>query len=558
MNKVKGMKKSVSVFSMLLIVALMLTVFGAGLTVTANAEDAVPTDAWCTYAASSFDGGTGTKDDPYRIKTEAQLAKLSVDVANETSYTGKWFQLTSDLDLSTHRWNPIGQYKWNEDYTSINHAFQGNFDGNGKTIRGIYVNEETDGFSGGLFGNITVYGSTDRVEIRNLTVQDAKIFGNDTGLTWGYAGILSSCIMANMEKSALVENVHVSGSIHLTSENGYTVGGMCGSVSNVTFIGCTVDHIDFNTAMDGGGFVGVCSNSTYTDCVARGTINGKWGIGGFVGHTDLQKVSDDSTHSTFTRCVADVDVTASDWNVGGFCGISVGGVFFDCAALGDVESQVTGWEPRVAGFAGGLDLKEEDKAGYAPYHSVLTNCYFGGTVKSAHLTILPAALTANVTENDLITGCFYDAEKISNVNIVATGDGTAVTSFTATALTTAEMANAVCDGLYGHHDYAGNTCKICGMEQVSINADGYWVIDGKVTEVRASGEKGDQGEQGVKGDKGEVGSAGADGADGVAGNGGTNGLAVVAIVLGSIALVSNIAWIVYVWLEKKKAANASL
>ena len=43
---------------------------------------------------------------------------------------------------------------------------------------------------------------------------------------------------------------------------------------------------------------------------------------------------------------------------------------------------------------------------------------------------------------------------------------------------------------------------------MSISEDGYWVINGEKTEVKAQGEKGD------KGDKGDTGAAGQNGADG--------------------------------------------
>ena len=551
----KQTKKLTSLLSTLLVVALLLTMSIVGLTVTVSAVGTAPTDAWKAYAADAFEGGTGTEESPYLIATEEQLAKLSVDVAGGEDYKGVWFKLMNDIDLSAHRWNPIGQYKWTANVV-IHNSFSGNFDGNGKTVSGIYVDETTDGFSGGLFGCITNPASASdsilQIEIRDLTVEDAVIYGNEEGLIQGYNGILGSYVSAGIDRNILIENVHVSGSLHITCTDGsYSVGGMVGSADNVTFTNCSVDDIYQHAATNSGGFVGIDDNCTYTDCLARGAVYGSWAMGGFVGYTTLQDSRDGRTHSTFTRCVADVDVIANNWNVGGFVGLSVGGVFTDCAALGDVESQVTDWEPRVGGFAGNLQTYySDDEVG--PYPSVLTNCYFGGTVSGEHATILPSALVASVSEDAIITGCSYDAEKNPDVNVFSQANGTAVVSFTATAFTTDEAINVVCDGLYGHHQYVGSTCKICGLEQVYINADGYWVIDGEVTNVQATGEKGDKGDAGEQGIQGEKGDAGVAGEDGVDGKDSADGLTVAAIVIGSIALVSNIALIAYVLIKKKR------
>ena len=51
-------------------------------------------------------------EDPYQIATAEQLAKLANDVNGGTSYDNTYFVLTSDIDLSAHRWKPIGISIW--------------------------------------------------------------------------------------------------------------------------------------------------------------------------------------------------------------------------------------------------------------------------------------------------------------------------------------------------------------------------------------------------------------------------------------------------------------
>ena len=48
----------------------------------AFAVPAQPDGNWIDFAADSFAGGSGAKDDPYQIATEEQFAKLAKDVAS--------------------------------------------------------------------------------------------------------------------------------------------------------------------------------------------------------------------------------------------------------------------------------------------------------------------------------------------------------------------------------------------------------------------------------------------------------------------------------------------
>lgn len=64
---------------------------------------------WTDFAASSFEGGEGTAESPYLIKTPEQLAKLAKDVYDGTSvYENTYFKLVADIDLAGHDWFPIG------------------------------------------------------------------------------------------------------------------------------------------------------------------------------------------------------------------------------------------------------------------------------------------------------------------------------------------------------------------------------------------------------------------------------------------------------------------
>ena len=97
------MKAKRNFWSVLLIVCMVFCMVPTA----AFAADNIPDSAWTDYAATDFAGGTGTEEDPYQIATAEQLAKLSKDVSEGNNYQGKFFVLTENINLSSHRLIPI-------------------------------------------------------------------------------------------------------------------------------------------------------------------------------------------------------------------------------------------------------------------------------------------------------------------------------------------------------------------------------------------------------------------------------------------------------------------
>ena len=132
-------------------------------------NDDTDSDVWDGKPAEKFAGGAGTVDDPYKISTGAELAYLAQQVNAGESYSGKYFTLTSDIQLNeldkdgmpkaaegqtgAYPWIPIGNKK----------KFQGTFDGAGHTVEGLYINEKKTlrglfGISAGTVKNLIVTG----------------------------------------------------------------------------------------------------------------------------------------------------------------------------------------------------------------------------------------------------------------------------------------------------------------------------------------------------------------------------------------------------------------
>lgn len=142
---------------------------------------------WNGGVSETFDGGEGTKDDPYRIATPEQLAKLSNDVNLGNSYDGTYFILTSDIDLGGKegfQWTPIAN-----SYKAI---FNGFFDGNYKTIYNLNINieDETSDYVG-LFGN----AGTESIITRVILTGAINVKNSYTGGIVGFFhGIMENCL----------------------------------------------------------------------------------------------------------------------------------------------------------------------------------------------------------------------------------------------------------------------------------------------------------------------------------------------------------------------------
>lgn len=142
----------------------------------------------------------------YHVATGAQLAYISQNVADiKTSVV-----LDNDIDLGDFDWTPIG--------TASSKAFTACFDGQGNTVKGLYVNDPNTSYAG-LFGYVK--GTTDApVEIKNVTVE-----GTAGGKQ--YVGGLAGYLTGNVTIDKCANYADVTGS------SSY-VGGIVGSMASAT------------------------------------------------------------------------------------------------------------------------------------------------------------------------------------------------------------------------------------------------------------------------------------------------------------------------------------
>ena len=427
------MKKSGKILGVLLAVCMVITMN----VVSAYADSSVPVTRWDNYAATKFAGGTGTKDDPYRIENGEQLAKLAKDVSARNTHKGEYFRLEKNVDLSAHRWIPIGDFGG-----SSYKSFEGFLDGNCKTISGMVVDQSKDQQSAGLFGYISNATKGNEVGVKDLTIANAALYVDESILAdpngFVSAGILVAGAMVNdgYKGTGVFENISVSGTITVKATNGSNkIGGLIGDDNRCIVRNCATD-VTITGASNTGGMTGTSCTTTFENCTAKGRISGLWGLGGFVGYATTSNGNDKTTESTFTNCIADVAVKASDWNVGGFVGLAEFGTFKNSASFGTVTSTVTGWEPRAGGFVG--------RAGNVTF----VKCHSASLVTCDRKDTCGGF--AGKFEVGTTDGCSFDNQKNTNLN----GIGTNKTEQQVEACITQKNLSNICEDVYGGHHYA--------------------------------------------------------------------------------------------------------
>lgn len=304
--------------------------------------------------------GSGTEADAYQISNAADLTALQTQVNEKGfSYTGKWFILTSDINLNNANWTPIG--------IDAFHPFGGSLDGSGKTISGLKV--ETDRQWAGLFGSVRgTYGVP--MTMRDLTLKDGSVTTIFTGTSFcgGLVAIVEGETALEL-RNVVAENLTVSGGI---SGSGGLLGRGRVAMTNCHNRGGSV------TGSYAGGLAGM-GYSNLQDHVLAGCTNsakvvGKRTAGGMTGN---------ETHSyvSYTDCTNSGSISATQ---GYASGIAAGGSYERCSNSGAVTGQqaagicVNGSKATNCSNTGAV-TGTGTGTGYAA--GILTNDGYGGTVE---------------------------------------------------------------------------------------------------------------------------------------------------------------------------------
>ena len=179
------------------------------------------------FYADAYDGGDGTKDNPFKINTDLQLAKLAREVTNGTSntmYNGQYFLLSSDIDLGKGIWMPIGTLK-----KSTAGYFGGTFDGDGKSIRNMKIYWTTNGgeeASWGLFSRLN--GTKDKfATVTNLMIDNARLEVSTEKLPTEEGTIKMGVVVSDLIDYAEVSNIIIKNSTITDRDEKYSTKNTC-------------------------------------------------------------------------------------------------------------------------------------------------------------------------------------------------------------------------------------------------------------------------------------------------------------------------------------------
>lgn len=187
--------------------------------------------------ADKYTGGTGTKEDPFIISSDLELAKLARDVETGQSYECKYFKLANDIKLDKGLWMPIGN-----PYDSWD-LFKGKFDGDGHTIDNMHIcwNDKSGKWSAwGLFAALqSTNGSTEegKCMVTNLIIDNAVVEKEEGYMPVGNGlkiGILAGeMINNNIEISnIIIRNSKITDNKETYTTPYITIGGIVGKAQD--------------------------------------------------------------------------------------------------------------------------------------------------------------------------------------------------------------------------------------------------------------------------------------------------------------------------------------
>ena len=284
--------------------------------------------------------GSGTQSDPFIINNKAELEWFRDRVNDGNNYVGKYVLLNADIDLGNEAWAPIG---------SGSNPFKGVFDGQNHTISNLVID-------GGSSSNIGFFGYTRDGEIKNLTINNAKVSGR-----------LNVAVVAGTPYTSKFTNIKVTGHVEV---NGMayvgTVGGK-NAYANWTDIVVDVDASSY-----------VNANSVENGTAYRTYVGGVVGFNGEGGHT-------------FKNISSNIKVIGSTMDIGGVFGIAhYSNKFENITFTGSVEA------PADAKEVGGIAGVWHNQKGY--------------TVTFTNVTSTGTVTVGDVTTTGSIVGDAYNAD----------------------------------------------------------------------------------------------------------------------------------------------------
>ena len=222
------------------------------------------------WEMTKFAGGSGTIGDPYQIANARHLWLVREHLTSH-------FQLIQDIDLSvvteSEGFKPIGMSGGSFE---TNFGFLGTFDGNGKVIRNLMINQQRrGGRSVGLFRAIHRGAILKNMKLENVDVTGKNYIGGLVG--WNLKGMIQDSYATGKVK-AIIEIG--GGGRYIFS--GDKVGGLVGVNTGTIKNSYAAVEVRGNATI--GGLVGEnYEDGKIENSYATGNVSGNDRVGGLVG-----------------------------------------------------------------------------------------------------------------------------------------------------------------------------------------------------------------------------------------------------------------------------------
>ena len=317
---------------------------------------------------AEFLGGDGTEESPYLISNKTHLN-------NVRNHLDAHFLMVADIEFNEADFAQGGElYNGGQGWEPIG-IFSGVFDGNGYTVKHLFINRKYHGTTGWI--NVGLF-SYNKGIIENLGMVESSITASCN------VGIWSGGIAGN--------NVG-------TIQNCYNTGSVLSDSNATSYVGGITGHNE--------GMVIQCHNSGHIDSnVSTRSSNIVSASGGIAGYnfnvvTDCYNLGEISSSAEYSESYA-----------GGIVGIHMQGSIDDCHNKGNVYAKdgipsSTGYES----CAGGI-------AGYISYNkSIIFDCYNTGEITAnSYFNAYAGGIMGNNDSNKSIIVRCYNAGCITAVN----------------------------------------------------------------------------------------------------------------------------------------------
>lgn len=404
--------------------------------------------------AQIWTNGDGSEANPYLIENEANLAYLQTAVTKDESFQGKFFRLTSDLDMGGKEFNSIGLY---DDYTTEDNQqmvynsiiFKGTFDGDYHRIDNMVLSGANAQEALGGVGLFAVTSAS--TVIKNLVI-GSKVSVNPS--EFSYAGAI-----VGYGTGGTLENCR---SYATVKGGAFGTGGIVGNAENMKISGCSY-HGSITGHTYSGGIAGETMNSHVSNCYSTGTIScpGAYQVAGIVGW---------ALQSTVSNCYAVGKVEANN---------SLSILFGKSPVVSDLEQSTAANCYYVEALCGCKPSKEQ-----AGVEAVTEE-----ELKSADMiTKLNAGLTtpAWVQTNGGFPALAWESEKLSAISeVLANEGGLSVEKAGSALVVRSASASEVGVSVYSLDGKAVLSVKATDGEAIPVDAKGAVVV----TAVAADGAR---------------------------------------------------------------------